>query len=108
MIQPTVGRVVHFVPYIMERDMAGNGMLPCAAIIVNVWNERLVNLVVFDANGVPFSKCSVALLQDDDPAPQHGYFCKWMDYQKGQAAKTEELERKIGATEDDRATGGTD
>ncbi|MGA2227944.1 MAG: hypothetical protein ABSH41_26210, partial [Syntrophobacteraceae bacterium] len=88
-------------PHMTEWEMARNGIHPCAAIIVNVWGERLVNLVAFDANGMPFSKCSVTLLQDDDPEPEDGYFCKWMDYQKGQAAKVEELEKKSGAAVED-------
>lgn len=47
----------------------------------------MVNLTVFDSNGVPHSPTSIQLVQGDEPKPEHGYFCAWMPYQVGQAAK---------------------
>jgi len=89
MIQSTVGRVVWY------WDVSGTipeQTQPHAALIAHVWTDRMVNLVVFDANGVPYSRTSVTLVQDGDEKPQ-GRFCEWMPYQKGQAAKTEQLEK---------------
>lgn len=85
MIQPTVGRIVWF------RRSKGPVLL-CAAIVAHAWNDRLVNLAVFDENGVAHSRTSVLLLQDDDPVPDSGSYCEWMPFQKGQAAKLEQLE----------------
>jgi hypothetical protein len=99
MIKPTVGRVVLFTPSttpdpgFIHRDK----VKPCAAIVAYVWSDRMVNLVVFDQNGTAFGKTSVALLQDDDAKPEYGYFCSWMPYQTGQAAKTEKLQAELDA-----------
>jgi hypothetical protein len=46
-----------------------------------------VNLAVFDSNGVSHSRTSVQLVQAGEDKPEHGYFCEWMPYQVGQAAK---------------------
>jgi hypothetical protein len=51
------------------------------------FNDCLVNLSVFDSNGTPFSRTSVPLVQEGEAKPEHGYFCSWMPYQVGQAAK---------------------
>jgi hypothetical protein len=94
MIVPTVGRVVWFWPsHVSDPGFAHHDTRePVAAIVAHVWGDRMVNLAVFDSNGVPHSMTSVQLLQDDDPKPEHGYFCAWMPYQMGQAAKTEAAE----------------
>lgn len=98
MIKPTVGRVVWFYPSIsIEPGFTyhGGGQ-PLAAIVTHVWGDRMVNLTVADSNGVTHGKTSVALMQGDEPhTPPHGYYCEWMPFQKGQAAKTEALEQKI-------------
>lgn len=87
-INPTVGRVVWF----YDGSTAQPG--PYAAIVAFVHDPRMVNLAVFDANGVPCWRTSVPLVQDGDERP-HGPYCEWMPYQKGQAAKTEALEKQI-------------
>ena len=93
MIEPTVGRVVLYTPH--EGEGANNGGQPMAATIAYVWGERMVNLSVVDHNGNQFSATSIPLAQDDDiVAPG---ICEWMDYQKGQAAKTESLEEQFGS-----------
>lgn len=99
MITPTVGRVVWFHPSINTGEAGfayhGGGQ-PLAAIIAHVQGDRMVNLTVFDSNGVPHGRTSVRLLQGDEPhTPPNGYYCEWMPYQKGQAAKTEALEQKL-------------
>ena len=60
---------------------------PLAAIVAHVFNDALVNLAVFDSNGQPHSRTSVPLVQEGEDKPEHGYFCSWMPYQVGQAAK---------------------
>lgn len=94
MIKPTVGRVVWFYD---EPDQDQ----PKAAIVAHVWSDTCVNLAVFDANGVSSSVTSVPLIQDDNPKPG-SFYCEWMPYQKGQAAKTEALEEKIAEGETDK------
>lgn len=106
MIKPTVGRVVLYTP--SENDCKGAGGMArpysggkCAAIVTCVHGDKMINLAVFDANGKLFPVTSVSLLQDDDkPAvdaegKEYGRYCEWMEYQKGQAAKTEELEKRL-------------
>lgn len=93
MIIPTIGRVVLVrkngntgYPEIYE---ASNGdALP--ALVARVWNDRLLNVGGFDANGTPFALTSLVLVQDGDEIPQQGVsYAEWMPYQKAQAAKQE-------------------
>lgn len=98
-ILPTVGRVVHFhLGGVNSADLhfatAANDTY--AAIVAYVHSATMVNLTVSDANGVPFGKTSVPLVQGDDERPL-GSWCEWMAYQKGQAAKTEQLESDLDA-----------
>ena len=88
MIEPTVGRVVLYIPG-TELDVA-QGIVnipgqPMAATICYVFGERLVNLSFVDHDGLQFNRTSVSLAQDDD-AIEPG-MCEWMEYQKGQAKK---------------------
>jgi hypothetical protein len=86
-IKPTVGRIVEYVPsnppyepFLVHRDQ------PLAAIVTYVWNDRLVNLAVFDADGEQVPRSNVMLCQPDDPVPDTSY-CRWMAYQREQVAK---------------------
>lgn len=106
MIQPTVGRVLWFHPAVDEKGRAnlkehpGFAFAPtCAAIIAGVVSNSVVNLTVFDSTGVAFAKDSVNLIQDDEDGPATGNFAEWMPYQKGQAAKTEDLTPRVVALE---------
>lgn len=100
MIKPTIGRVVWYHPGPDDPKPEGmppaplDGILP--AIITYVWSDTMVNLVVFDVNGGPFGKTSIGLKQGEDGIFTC-YYCEWMPYQKGQAAKTEALEQKLSA-----------
>ncbi|SEF28498.1 Gp49 family protein [Variovorax sp. NFACC27] len=88
-IIPTVGRVVWFYPAPKsgEAGFACNESGgPYAAVVARVWNDNMVNLCVFDANGAPHSRTSVHLVQGDEAAPDSA-FCGWMPFQRGQAAK---------------------
>jgi len=97
MIKPTVGRVVWYYPSAEEMThglpMVGTEL---AAIIAHVYDDTIVNLMVIDSNGNPHSRQSVHLDQHDQ-RDDAGAYCRWMPYQKGQAAKTEQLERALDA-----------
>lgn len=95
-IAPTIGRVVWFHPdpRSAEAGFASHGdsikspgtAQPYAAIVAHVWSDSMVNLTVFDANGMPHSRTSVCLIQGDEPRPEAAH-CEWMPFQKGQAAR---------------------
>jgi len=87
MISPTVGRVVWFYH-------SGEPENPMAAIVAKVHDDRLVNLMAISPEGHPHPRPSVPLLQDDDKPDGRSEWCAWMPFQKGQAAKLEELEAK--------------
>jgi hypothetical protein len=91
MIKPSIGRVVWYRP----KDYPVSAQ-PLAALVVFVWNDSMVNLVVFDQNGMGKPKLSITLRQDGDEIPNESY-CEWMPYQIGQAAKTAELETKLAS-----------
>jgi len=114
MITPTVGRVVLFHPCVADADMTRGEEedAPLAAIITRVWSDELVNLAVFDANGISHGRTSVKLRQSDEDDTGDGSYAEWMQYQKGQAARSEELERKLGERNggglpDQRHSGGS-
>lgn len=101
MIQPSNGRVVLFTPGADFRGTWLDRMQPLTAQICHVFGDRMVNLLVTDSYGVQFPVTSVDLVQSpaDLAAVQtSGRYAEWMPYQKGQAAKTEQLEQKL-ATE---------
>ena len=94
MIKPTVGRIVLYRPAgVNDRALARNGGEPLAAMVVCVHGDSCVNLVVFDATGCAWPKLSVRLVQPHEPIENDTPHCHWMDYQLGQAAKVEALER---------------
>lgn len=92
MIQPTVGRIVHY--------FFAAGAVEHAAILVGVHNERSINLAVFNDDGSLYPALEVPLLQDDDAVPAEGAYAAWMPFQKGQATKTEATESGLGARVD--------
>ena len=101
-ITPTVGRVLHFIPtadYMASRKLAfGDPSQPLAAVIAYVHSDTMVNLTVWDQNGLQFGVCSVPLVQVEGlTIPCGSFYAQWMPYQKGQAAKTEELQFKYDA-----------
>ncbi|WP_260524582.1 hypothetical protein [Pseudomonas aeruginosa] len=92
MIKPTVGRVLWFWPSPEDRCARIEGQ-PLAAIVAHAWSDTCVNLAYFDANGVHRHKTSVLLVQEGAQRPAAG-FAEWMPYQKGQATKTEAVQRE--------------
>ncbi len=85
MIKPTIGRVVLFWPAVPEGGTQRDQPYP--ALVSYVWNDKLINVGGFDANGAPFASTSVPLLQDGEPTPAGGRCAEWMPYQKAQAEK---------------------
>jgi hypothetical protein len=74
------------------------GLGPFAAVIAYVHSDTMVNLAVFDGNGVAHSRTSVELAQDGGRKISIGEMhCEWMPYQTGQAAKTEKLQAELDA-----------
>lgn len=99
LIKPTVGRVLWFFPRLEWATAEGIVYVPgepLAATIARVWGDRMVNLAFVDASGVSFNATSIKLLQENDAPPDGDHFAMWMPYQNGQAAKTEEVEKKLG------------
>lgn len=95
MIPPSVGRVVWYHPAEFDRNvMTIHDGQPLAATVAYVWSNTCVNLSVCDHNGTTHSRTSVILHQGDGEST-HSPSCQWMPYQKGQAAKTEQLETKL-------------
>lgn len=91
MIKPTIGRVVWFHP---GKGFDGAHLdQPLPALIAYVHTDHLINIGGWDANGVPFRATSVELAQEG-MTPTTSWYCEWMPYQKGQAAKYEALEKE--------------
>lgn len=90
MIKPTVGRIVLYRPSGSEYEPDTR----YAAIITRVWPDGSVDLAVFAPNGNHYARTSIQLLQDGEEAKAP--YAEWMPYQKGQAAKTEALEKALG------------
>ena len=91
MIKPTVGRVVHFYPAKAKSILAADDIVslpgqPVPALVCAVWSDTCINIAGFDANGNPFKKTCVLLVQADSPIPDSEY-AAWMPYQVQQAAK---------------------
>ena len=92
MIVPTVGRVVWWNAKSDPRDY------PRCALIAGVNEDETVNLASFNHTGHgPTSFVNVPVIDDPDSPPEGcDVYAYWMPYQKGQASKTEQLEKQIG------------
>jgi hypothetical protein len=95
MIVPTVGRMIWFNPSPEDRIYSSAQVL--AAIVAGVNDDGTVNLAVFRADGSgPYHRQNVAITGPDSLIPEGAPgTAMWMPYQKGQAAKAEELEKKL-------------
>lgn len=89
-IEPTIGRIVHF-----------HGAIPtlpgqcCAAIVVGVHNSRLINVTVFDCHGNPNPRTSIKLLQPGEECSGEDH-CEWMPYQVKKGFGSESGEKAAG------------
>jgi len=93
-IEPTIGRVVLFHPAEDDAQLADQYRgQSFAAIICDVHDSCLLNLIVFAKNGYPHARVNVPLLQGDGVADERVAYAHWMPYQLGQAARTEAAER---------------
>jgi hypothetical protein len=95
MITPTVGRIVYYWPGGRAQAESGNKQ-PLAAKIAHVHSDGLINIGYLQHDGAASNATLVPLIQDGDERPDQP-FCEWMPYQKGQAAKTEQLEGQLNA-----------
>ena len=59
----------------------------------------MVNLMVVEPDGTTRGQTSVQLLQDDDKPSGGAFWCAWMPYQLGQAAKHAAADAKLAAQE---------
>lgn len=82
---PTVGRLVYYKSY--GTPGGEYKSVDRAAVITQVHNEKCVDLCVLNPTGLFFN---TSVVQGSE-----GGQWDWMDYQKGQAAKTEQLEDRI-------------
>jgi hypothetical protein len=89
MNHPTIGLVV----LVHSRQAGATGPWPC--LVTKVWGDRCINAAGFNEWGTAIAFSSLKLLQDDDQPEEFGPYAEWMPYQKGQAAKTEALERQV-------------
>jgi hypothetical protein len=96
-MEPTVGRIVEYV----LKDKYGKLQVR-PAIIVRVWSDTCVQLQVFTdgtndgpeyASGLYWATSVIRCENKTERT------WDWMDYQKGQAKKTEELEAKLAEAE---------
>jgi len=97
---PTIGRVVYYhVPGMAQ---------PMAAIVASVVGDYTINVGFLHPDGVGGAAREVPHI-DQRQTPDTPCW-DWMDYQKGQAAKTEalqaELDAKVTSPRLDRACGG--
>lgn len=83
MIEPSVGRIV------WVRSASEN---PLPAIVTSVISNTRITATIFDLGSERHQ--SLDLYQGDGPKPPIPY-AEWMPYQKGQAAKTEALEKAM-------------
>lgn len=77
-MKPSIGRIVLYHP---------TSEVTQAAIVACVHSDTMLNLTVFDSNGVPSGKTSVPLIGEGQSRPEFSPFCEWMPYQLGQAKK---------------------
>jgi hypothetical protein len=95
MIKPTVGRVVHY----WERQ-GWRGPQPQAAMIAYVHADDLVNLTVLRPSGETVACQSVRFWGGAGERPGHAHW-EWMEFQKGQQARTEALEAQLAHQQQD-------
>lgn len=91
-VTPSIGRIVWY---------RGQDNIVRAAIVTHVWSQFLINLHAFgkDQNDPEAGIHTSVTHGDIEHEPSCCPSWSWMPYQKGQAAKTEQLEQALTATE---------
>lgn len=88
MITPTNGRIMWYHPMAQNDIAQHDGNVPLAAIVCQVWDDHMVNLVVIDSNGSHHARTYVPIAQDGSPySAGPSPYAEWMPYQIGQAKK---------------------
>lgn len=95
-IAPTVGRVLWYFP--KTGDLLTLTTRPCAAIIAHVNEDGTLNVNAHDHYGNTAPRQNVPLVQDDedDSSLTGRSYCRWMPYQLGQAARTDDALAQLG------------
>lgn len=104
MIEPTIGRIVWFHPHPDAPNQKLSGQ-PHAAKIAHVNADGTINLGCLNSLGLPYAATNVRLIQEGQVAPIAAAYAEWMPYQKGQAAKTEQLQSQVETAKTATATG---
>jgi hypothetical protein len=96
-IEPTIGRVVWYWPGTVLAMDSGlrDRKQPYTAQICFVNRDGSINIAGYKHDGEAFVARSVTLHQADDAQAPKEPYAEWMPYQKGQAAKTEALEKQL-------------
>jgi len=96
MIKPTIGRVVWFWPDPSMPTLSGieSAAQPFTASICYVHDDDTISVGGFRHDGRTFVATMIPLYHGEGPRPLVPH-AEWMPYQKGQAAKTEALEKKL-------------
>lgn len=89
---PTIGRVI----YLYDNAMTGVDR-PYLGMVADVIGGHTINAVAFSHDGDLIVGGLQNVPHDSDKAPDAKVWWDWMPYQKGQAAKTEELQRELDA-----------
>ena len=97
MMEPTIGRIVW-----IHRREALDPTKPEAAWVANCWKDPnskhwSLNVAGVNHDGHPFRLTQVPLIEDSGDSDVNVVrpYATWMPYQKGQAAKAEDLERQV-------------
>ncbi|MCK1501519.1 hypothetical protein [Bradyrhizobium sp. 188] len=96
-IPPSIGRIVLFLPPI-DGGRHEDGQ-PFGALVAGVNDDGTINLMAAARDGTPYGVQNVVLVQEGDEIDLDRAHAFWMAYQKGQAAKAEQLQA-AGATVD--------
>lgn len=86
-IKATIGRVVWYTPGESNDPLFRDPSQKLASIIAYVWSDSMINLTVFDQDGVATNRTIVPLIQDGENYPACGNYAEWMPYQKGAELK---------------------
>lgn len=93
MITPTVGRKVWYHPARYDMWWPEWYTQPWDATVIWVHSDTRVNVFVINPGGGTFVVTGCQLLQGEEECDEE--YCEWMPFQRGQAAKTEALEKQL-------------